>query len=83
MNKKILLYPAILIGLALVFTYGCRKDFDFDKLKTFNWRPDLAIPLVKDSITFEKALIETDQEKNFYIDENGEVSILLYFKQSL
>jgi hypothetical protein len=66
-------------GVLLMIVQGCKKDFDPDRIKALDWNPELAIPLVKDSITFEKALIETDQEKNFYIDESGEVSILLYF----
>ena len=41
--------------------------------------PDFAVPLVNDSITFESALIETGTEKNFYIDESGDISILYYF----
>lgn len=70
----------ILAGiLLLILLHACKKDFDPDRIKALDWNPELAIPLVKDSITFEKALIETDQEKNFYIDESGEVSILLYF----
>lgn len=67
----------LVVGLVLLFS--CKKEFQFEKIKKLNWNPELAIPLVKDSITFEKALIETDQEKNFYIDESGEVSILFYY----
>lgn len=72
-------FLSILLVICLVFFFGCKKEFQLDKLKKLNWNPELAIPLVKDSITFEKALIETDQEKNFYIDESGEVSILFYY----
>lgn len=73
----------ILVLLSLsgsLFLTRCKKDFDFDKLKPIDWRPDLALPLVNDSISFEKALIQSDQEKNFVIDDNGDISILLYFQ---
>ena len=45
----------LVVGLVLLFS--CKKEFQFEKIKKLNWNPELAIPLVKDSITFEKALI--------------------------
>jgi len=77
-NSVILLSAMLLSSLWIL--HSCKKDFAFDRIKGLDWNPNLAVPLVKDSITFERALIETDTEKNFYIDENGEVSILFYFK---
>ncbi|MDP4281759.1 MAG: hypothetical protein Q8867_06365 [Bacteroidota bacterium] len=77
--------PAILLTLLISFSSiftGCKKDFDTDKIKAYNWTPEFAVPLVNDSITFEKALIETGTEKNFFIDESGDVSLLLYYKNN-
>jgi hypothetical protein len=69
-----------LILVALLFAIpGCKKDFDFSKVKDLVWNPDFALPLVSDSLTLKKALTQTGTEDHFYIDENGEISILYYF----
>jgi hypothetical protein len=59
---------------------SCKKDFNFDKVKDLKWNPDFAIPLVDDSITFESAITIFGEEKNFFIDEYGDVSLLYYFR---
>ncbi|MCX6278475.1 MAG: hypothetical protein NT004_10295 [Bacteroidetes bacterium] len=80
MKRNSIILLSLFMLCSIWILYSCKKDFAFDRIKGLDWNPDLAVPLVKDSITFERALIETDTEKNFYIDENGEVSILFYFK---
>jgi len=70
----------LVICLMLIIALpGCRKDFDFDKVKNLSWNPDFALPLVNDSITLKKALTQTGTEDHFYIDESGDISILFYF----
>jgi hypothetical protein len=81
MKRNILIFLFLLMISSLGIITSCKKDFKFDRIKGLDWHPDLAVPIVKDSITFERALIETGTDKNFYIDENGDVSILLYFKK--
>jgi len=73
--------PVSIIFLVLILSLaGCKKDFD--KIKAPVWKPDLAIPLVIDNITFEQALKETGTEKNFYIDDAGDISMLYYFNDN-
>ena len=72
-----------LISLMLIISLpGCKKDFDFSKAKDLSWNPDLALPLVNDSITLKKALVQTGTEDHFYIDESGDISILFYFNNN-
>jgi hypothetical protein len=64
---------------AIIAFNGCKKDFEFDKVKALSWNPDLALPLVHDSLTLKQALTQSGAEDHFYIDENGDISILYYF----
>ncbi|MEI7895672.1 MAG: hypothetical protein WCJ26_01455 [bacterium] len=67
----------------IMFTIqSCRKDFDFSKVKDLSWNPDFALPLVHDSLTLKDALTQTGTEDHFYIDENGEISILYYYNNN-
>ncbi len=80
---KIRLYKFLVLSfIFLLFFMSCKKDFEFNKIKPLTWRPDLAIPLVKDGITFEMALKETGGENNFYIDDAGDISMLYYFRDN-
>jgi hypothetical protein len=69
-----------MIGLIFLIISSCKKDFNFDKVKDPKWNPDFMIPLVDDSISFESAITIYGEEKNFYIDEEGDVSLLYYFR---
>lgn len=71
--------PAICL-MFLILLPGCKKDFTFDKVKSLTWQPELAIPLVNDSITLRKVLTKSGNEDHFYIDETGNISILYYYK---
>ena len=73
--------PVIFLIIIIAFS-GCRKDFDFTKVKNLSWNPDFALPMVNDSITLKKALTQTGTEDHFYIDESGDISILFYFNNN-
>jgi hypothetical protein len=77
MKSKI--FQCTILVIFLLIFIGCKKGFEFDKIKSVTWKPDIAVPLVKDDITFERALIETGSTKNFYIDDAGDISMLYYF----
>jgi hypothetical protein len=68
----------MLLALTIVLA-GCKKDLEFDKVKEMEWTPLLALPLVHDSLTLRDALVQTGTEDHFYIDEQGDISILYYF----
>lgn len=69
-----------IICLALIIAMpGCKKDFNFDKAKNLSWNPDLALPLVNDSITLRKVLTQGGAGDHLYIDESGNISILYYY----
>ncbi|MGE5424590.1 MAG: hypothetical protein ACM3N9_04455 [Syntrophothermus sp.] len=76
MKTKIRLFVPL---ITVVLLAGCAKYFDKDKMILDNWTPDFALPLVDDSITFEKGLEVGGAEKNFIIDESGNISILFYY----
>lgn len=70
----------LFIGLMMFFLLpGCRKDFQFDKVKDLSWNPDIALPLVNDSITLKRILTQGGAEDHLYIDESGNISILYYY----
>jgi hypothetical protein len=73
----------LVICLMLIIAFpGCKKDFDFSKVKDLSWNPDFALPLVNDSLTVRKILIQTGTEDHCYIDENNDISVLYYFKNN-
>jgi hypothetical protein len=59
---------------------SCKKNFNLDSVKDLEWKPDVIIPLVNDSISFESAIPLFGTDKNFFIDEEGNVSLLYYFR---
>lgn len=71
-----------LLLLVVVIVAGCRKDFDFSRTKDLSWTPDLALPLVSDSLTLKDALEQTGTEDHFVIDESGDISILYYYNNN-
>jgi len=62
------------IGLA-----GCRKDFQFDKVRDLTWNPELAFAVVSDTINVRRILTQGKASDNLYIDESGNISILYYY----
>ncbi|MCX6305782.1 MAG: hypothetical protein NT040_12535 [Bacteroidetes bacterium] len=75
LNNSFLMFCLLLIAAF----YGCRKDFQFDKVKNLSWNPDFAVPLVNDTITLRKILTQGHAGDNLKIDESGDISILYYF----
>jgi hypothetical protein len=74
--KTGLLLICIILMVAL---NGCKKDFNFEKVKDLSWTPEIALPLVNENITLKQALVQTGTEDHLYIDESGDISILFYF----
>ncbi|MCX6267027.1 MAG: hypothetical protein NTW16_06675 [Bacteroidetes bacterium] len=70
---------SILCLMTIMTFFGCKKDFDFSKVKDLSWNPDFAVPVVHDSITLEKVLTYGDNGDHLYIDESGNISILYYY----
>jgi hypothetical protein len=72
--------PFILLLVGLMTFQSCIKDnFEFDKLKAFEWNPDLAVPLVHSSFTMSNVLgIDKDSlTKGFLkIDSDDALSII-------
>jgi hypothetical protein len=69
-----------ILCLVLIWSLpSCKKDFRFDKVKDLSWNPDVALPLVNDSITLEKVLTAGENDDNIDIDESGNISILYYY----
>lgn len=57
-KAKLLLSSLCLLG---IFLFSCTEDyFEFDKIKTDEWRPELAIPLVNTSLTLENVILAKD-----------------------
>lgn len=81
--SKIIFTPAILFTIFLLVIFsGCKKDFDKDKIKSSTWKPEVAVPLVFDSMTFETGISKSHNENHFFIDESGNISILYYYNDN-
>jgi hypothetical protein len=70
---------AAMFFLSVIAITGCRKDFEFDRVKGVEWNPDLALQLVNDSITLEDILTHGNAKNHLDIDESGDISILYYY----
>lgn len=65
----------LLICLSLL--YACTEDyFEFDKIKTTEWRPEFAIPLANSSLTLNDILANEDTAGLISIGNNGILQIL-------
>ncbi len=57
--KKLQLIGAVLMGIGIL--YSCTDDyFEFDKIKTEDWTPTFAIPLVNSTLTLSDVLMNED-----------------------
>lgn len=72
----------LLLFIIAVGTSSCKKDFDFSKAKSVEWKPDLALQLVHDSISLQRILTQGNAGDRLVIDENGDISILYYYNDS-
>ena len=80
--RSTLFRALFLLLFAAAWTTGCKKDFDFSKAKSVEWKPDLALQLVHDSITLRRILTQGNAGDRLVIDENGDISILYYYNDS-
>lgn len=63
------------IFTVLLFTFSCTEDyFTFDEIKTDDWRPELALPLVNANMTVEDIVLREDQ--NGIIQKDCETCVL-------
>lgn len=61
--------------IASILLFSCTDDyFEFDKVKTNEWKPELALPLVNSSLTVEELLIKEDEDG--VINESPQTGIL-------
>lgn len=70
-----------LLSLGLIFLglQACTEDyFDFDKLTTDEWRPELAIPIVNSSLDLEDILIKEDTGEVITTDPNTGILEVVY-----
>ncbi len=63
--------------MSIVFLSGCVKsdDFNFDKIATSTWDPDIAMPLINSNLTI-KDLIGIADSGTFSIDPNHFVTLI-------
>lgn len=69
------LKPFLSILIVSSFLTACTEDyFEFDKITTEDWRPELAVPLINSSLTLEDIIIASDT--NGIIQQNPNTKIL-------
>lgn len=68
---------AILFYLLISFLPGCIKDndFDFDKVASVNWNPDIAVPLIHSTFTMSD-LVNDETNSVVTIDSNNLVTLV-------
>ncbi len=73
-NNRFIGFTVIAITILI---YGCTEDyFEFDKIKTTDWRPEFAIPLAKSSLTLEEVLINEDSSGLLVPNSQGVVQLI-------
>lgn len=78
MKKNQLFFPIALILIALSW-FSCTDDyFEFDKIKSDNWRPELAFPLVNSTLTLEDIIIKNDSNETIQEDPNTGILEIIY-----
>lgn len=59
--------------------YACTEDyFEFDKIKTDDWRPNIAVPLISSSLTLEDIVLNEDSNGVILEDPNTKILELVY-----
>lgn len=72
---KVLLKRTFIVAAIAVVLHSCTDDyFEFDDINTQDWRPELAMPLIKSSLTLEDIIITNDS--NGIIQEDPNTGIL-------
>ncbi len=76
---KAVLKKAFAIAFASSFLFACTDDyFEFDEIGTNDWRPELAIPLVKSALSLEDIIITQDSNGIIKEDPNSGVLEVIY-----
>lgn len=71
--------PLIFFIFLFVLLHACkRKEFDFDKLTTSEWNPNIAVPLVKANFDVYDILARTNDSDLVVIDPNSGFIALVY-----
>jgi len=72
-------FRVLLAISALMFTSACTEDyFNFDEIKTDDWRPELALPLVNSSLSIEDIILKENQNGVVQKDPNSGVLQVVY-----
>jgi hypothetical protein len=68
-----------LLFLGLLSLQSCKKEyFETDRIKDATWNPELAVPLIKSTITVQEVLSRFDDQEIIVIDTTG-ILALRYF----
>ena len=77
MNYKkqvsIIFFLMLLIALSSCMKSG---DFDFNKMKSVEWNPKMAVPLVSSSLTIMDLIKQTGTSSSFVVDQKGFVTLV-------
>lgn len=75
MRKRI--KPIVGLFLSALFLYSCTDDyFEFDKIKTDDWRPELAVPLINSSLSLSDILLREDSNGIITTNPDGVLEIV-------
>lgn len=72
------LFKTIFVSLlAGSFLFACTEDyFEFDKITTEEWRPELAVPLINTSLTIADIVIRKDSAGQIATNANGNLEVV-------
>jgi|GEM_PF-1072141 len=66
----------VVLMTSFVF-YACTDDyFEFDKIKTDEWRPEMAFPAVSSSLTLEDIVVKKDSNNLIQTNSDGVLEII-------
>ncbi len=67
--------------VALFSLTGCKKEyFELDRVKDATWNPELAVPLIKSTVTVPEVLDRFDDDEIIVVDTTG-ILALKYFSE--
>ena len=76
---KTLLTKIMVVLFLSIFFYACTEDyFEFDKITTEDWRPELAFPLVNSNLTLEDIVLSEDTVGLIQEDPNSKILQVIY-----
>ncbi|MBL4709399.1 MAG: hypothetical protein JKY48_13260, partial [Flavobacteriales bacterium] len=60
-----------------IILFACTEDyFEFDKIKTDDWRPELALPLINSSLTLGDIILKSDTTGIVNTNSNGNIEVV-------